>query len=214
MCGGETFTGLRLRQFEGLLRAVRERGGNGPGGGRPWCLSLADRVLLVAVYYRTNLTMRQLAPRFGISSVTVCRVIQRLRPLLALEPAARPTDAADRLWIVDGTLIPVRDRTVGASSRNYRFSANVQVIVDADTRLVVATAWPAPGNKADAHVWRNSGLPAQCQGVPYSMTVPTSTPGSSSRTANARDGPSCRARRKPMPNTARSAPAWNMPSRG
>ncbi|KOV17614.1 transposase, partial [Streptomyces sp. XY413] len=34
----------------------------------------------------------------------------------------------ERLWIVDGTLIPVRDRTVGASSRNYRFSANVQVI--------------------------------------------------------------------------------------
>ncbi|RSO09074.1 IS5/IS1182 family transposase [Streptomyces sp. WAC 06783] len=162
----ETFTGLRLRQFEGLLRAVRERGGNGPGGGRPWCLSLADRVLLVAVYYRTNLTMRQLAPLFGISSATVCRVIQRLRPLLALEPAARPTDAADRLWIVDGTLIPVRDRTVGASSRNYRFSANVQVIIDADTRLVIATARPAPGNKADAHVWRNSGLPAQCQGVP------------------------------------------------
>ncbi|MFC5150091.1 transposase family protein [Streptomyces aureoversilis] len=161
----ETFTGLRLRQFEGLLQVVRERGGNGPGGGRPWCLPLADRVLLVAVYYRTNLTMRQLAPLFGVSSATVCRVIQRLRPLLALEPAARPTDAAGRLWIVDGILIPVRDRTVGASSRNYRFSANVQVIIDADTKLVVATARPAPGNKADAHVWRDSGLPAQCQGV-------------------------------------------------
>jgi hypothetical protein len=59
----ETFTGLRMRQLEGLLRVVRERGGNGPGGGRPWCLPLADRVLLVAhrvllvaVYYRTNLT--------------------------------------------------------------------------------------------------------------------------------------------------------------
>lgn len=161
----ETFTGLRMGQFERLLKVVRERGGNGPGGGRPWCLPLADRVLLVAVYYRTNLTMRQLAPLFGISPATVCRVIQRLRPLLALEPAVRPADAADRLWIVDGTLIPVRDRTIGASSRNYRFSANVQVIIDADTRLVVATARPTPGNKADAHVWRNSGLPAQCQGV-------------------------------------------------
>lgn len=61
----------------------------------------------------------------------MCRVIQRLGPLLALEPARTPADAADRLWIVDGTLVPVRDRTVGASSRNYRFSANVQVIVDA-----------------------------------------------------------------------------------
>ncbi|QWA20732.1 transposase family protein [Streptomyces osmaniensis] len=161
----ETFTGLRMRQFEGLVRVVRERGGNGPGGGRPWALPLPDRVLLVAVYYRTNLTMRQLGPLFGISSATVCRVIGRLGPLLTLEEAARPADAAARLWIVDGTLIPVRDRTVAASSRNYRFSANVQVIIDADTRLVVATARPAPGNKADAQVWRNSGLAQHCEGV-------------------------------------------------
>ncbi|MER6723061.1 IS5/IS1182 family transposase, partial [Streptomyces halstedii] len=27
----ETFTGLRMRQFERLLKVVRERGGNGPG---------------------------------------------------------------------------------------------------------------------------------------------------------------------------------------
>ncbi|MET9392675.1 transposase family protein [Streptomyces sp. NPDC006624] len=161
----ETFTGLRMKQFERLLKVVRERGGNGPGGGRPWCLPLADRVLLVAVYYRTNLTMRQLAPLFGCSPATVCRVIQRLRPLLAIEPAAAPPDAADRLWIVDGTLIPVRDRTTGASSRNYRFSANVQVIIDADTKLVIAAARPVPGNTADAKAWRDSGLARHCEGV-------------------------------------------------
>ena len=161
----ETFTGLRMRQFVRLLKAVRERGGDGPRVGRPWRLPLADRVLLVAVYYRTNLTMRQLAALFGISPATVCRVIQSLGPLLALEPASRPADAADRLWIVDGTLIPVRDRQVGASSRNYRFSANVQVIIDADTRLVVAAACPAPGNRADARIWRDSGLARTCEGI-------------------------------------------------
>ncbi|MEU2074589.1 IS5/IS1182 family transposase, partial [Streptomyces sp. NPDC013489] len=53
----ETFTGLRTDRFVKLVKVVRERGGNGPGGGRPWCLPLPDRVLLVAVYYRTNLTM-------------------------------------------------------------------------------------------------------------------------------------------------------------
>ncbi|MEV7600995.1 transposase family protein [Kitasatospora sp. NPDC089797] len=144
----ETFTGLRVRQFEGLVRVVRERGDNGPGGGRPWCLPPADRVLLVAVYYRTDLTMRQSAPLFGISTATVCRIVQRLGPLLALEAVARPAPGVERLWIVDGTLIPVRDPTVGASGRNYRLSANVQVVIDADTRLVVATARPVPGNKA------------------------------------------------------------------
>ncbi|MFE2522077.1 transposase family protein [Streptomyces mirabilis] len=161
----ETFTGLRLTQFSRLLKAVRERGGNRTMQGRPWSLPLAERVLLVAVYYRTNLTMRQLGPLFGVSSSTVCRVIQRLGPLLALEPVSRPADAADRLWIVDGTLIPVRDRQVGASSRNYRFSANVQVIVDADTRLAIAAARPAPGTTADAHAWRASDLAQHCQDV-------------------------------------------------
>ncbi|MET9418339.1 transposase family protein [Streptomyces klenkii] len=161
----ETFTGLRVTQFARLLRVVRERGGNGTLRGRPWSLLLAERVLMVAVYYRTNLTMRQLGPLFGVSSSAVCRVIQRLGPLLALDPLSRPADAADRLWIVDGTLIPVRDRGVAASSRNYRFSANVQVIVDADSQLVIAAARPVPGTTADAHAWRASGLSELCQGV-------------------------------------------------
>ncbi|GAA2540603.1 hypothetical protein GCM10010423_43410 [Streptomyces levis] len=114
----EAFTGLRVEQFGRLLKAVRERGGDGRGWGRPWRLPSAERVLLVAVSYRTNLTMRQLAPLLGVSPATVYRVIQRLVPLLALEPVRAPQDAVERLWNVDGTLIPVRDRKVGTSSRN------------------------------------------------------------------------------------------------
>ncbi|MYY82064.1 MULTISPECIES: transposase family protein [unclassified Streptomyces] len=161
----ETFTGLRIEQLGRLMKAVWERGGNGTLRGRPWSLPLAERVLVVAAYYRTNLTMRQLGPLFRRSSSTVCRVIQKLGPLLALEPLTRPADAADRLWSVDGTLAPVRDRDVGSSSRNYRFSANVQLIVDADTRLVIAAARPVPGTTADAPAWRASGLAGHRQGV-------------------------------------------------
>ncbi|MGM9469412.1 transposase [Streptomyces murinus] len=58
----------------------------------------------------------------------------------------------------------LRGRGVGASSRNYRFSANAQVVVDAETRLVVA-ARPVPGNIADARAWRDSGLAEHCHGV-------------------------------------------------
>ncbi|MFD8737443.1 transposase family protein [Streptomyces sp. NPDC059618] len=161
----ETFTGLRVTQFARLLKVVRERGGDGTLRGRPWSLPLAERVLMVAVYYRTKLTMRQLGPLFGVSSSSVCRVVRRLGPLLAIEPVARPAAGADRLWIVDGTLVPLRDRSVAASSRNYRFSANVQVVVDADTRLVIAAARPVPGTTADARAWRASGLSRHCEGV-------------------------------------------------
>ena len=94
----------------------------------------------------------------------MCRIIQQVGPLLAREPAPRPEGAVERLWIVDGTLIPVRDRTVAASSRNYRFSANVQVVIDADTRLVVATAPPVAGNAADAHAFRDTGAQV-CAGM-------------------------------------------------
>ncbi|WP_181794251.1 transposase family protein [Streptomyces sp. WELS2] len=161
----ETFTGLRMTQFSGLLKAVRERDGNGALRGRPWSLPLDGRVPMVAVHYRTNLSMRQLGPLFGVSSSRACRVIQRLGPLLALEPASCTAETANRLCIVDGTLVPVRDRNVGSSSRNYRFSANVQVVVDADTRLAIAAARPLPGPTADAHAWRASGLSDHCQDV-------------------------------------------------
>ncbi len=68
----------------------------------------------MTVYCSIHLTMRQLAPLLD-SLATVCRVIQRLGPLLAMEPARASAGLADRLWIVDGTLVLVRDRTVGAS---------------------------------------------------------------------------------------------------
>ncbi|WP_345942585.1 transposase family protein, partial [Streptomyces sp. SID486] len=70
----EVFTGLRPAQFRRLVQAVRIKGGRALAPsrpGRPWALDLEDRVLLVAMYYRTNLTMRQLAPLFGISPAAV-----------------------------------------------------------------------------------------------------------------------------------------------
>ncbi|MBP2055223.1 hypothetical protein J2Z21_008236 [Streptomyces griseochromogenes] len=57
----------------------------------------------------------------------------------------------------------------------------MQVIVDADTRLVIAAARLVPGTTADAHAWRASGLSEHCQGVTvlgdgaylnYGMAVP------------------------------------------
>ncbi|QSY49493.1 transposase family protein [Streptomyces griseocarneus] len=60
----KVFTGLPPCQFQRLVRAVIREGGRALASDRPgrrWALSLEDRVLLVAAYCRTNLTMRQLA---------------------------------------------------------------------------------------------------------------------------------------------------------
>jgi hypothetical protein len=48
-----------VRQFRRVVRIVAGRGGEQTGTGRRWSPPLADRVLLIAMYYRTNLTMLQ-----------------------------------------------------------------------------------------------------------------------------------------------------------
>ncbi len=160
----EVFTGLAPGRFRRLLQAVEQAGGPelvAGRPGRPWSLPLADRVLLVAVYYRTNLTMRQLAPLFGISVAAVGRIIDRHGPWLALQPCRR-RPRRDEVLIVDGTLVPTRDRTVSAPAKNYRYSANLQVVIEADTRLVFIVGNPLPGNHNDCTAFGASGAEAAC----------------------------------------------------
>jgi len=63
---------------------------------------------------------------------------------------------------VDGTLIPTHDRSVSASSKNYRYSVNMQVVIDANTRLGVAVGNTMPGNRHDSRAYRDSGVDQQC----------------------------------------------------
>ncbi|MEE1743392.1 helix-turn-helix domain-containing protein, partial [Streptomyces sp. JV184] len=81
-----TFTGLSPRAFGRFVTALRREGADFPGRGRPWKLTRENRVLLVAAYWRTNLTMRQLAPLFGVSKSGAHRVIDDLGPRFALRP--------------------------------------------------------------------------------------------------------------------------------
>ncbi len=123
-------------------------------------------MLLVAAYWRTNLTMRQLAPLFGVSKSAADRVIDHLGPKLALQPRKR--FAKDAVLIVDGTLVPTRDHRVAEQSKNYRYSTNHQVVLDADTRLVVVVGKPLPGNRNDCKAWEESGAKAA---VGKTMTI-------------------------------------------
>lgn len=129
------FTDLSPRCFRTLVTALRRERADAVRRGRPWSLSLEDRVLLVTTYWRTNLTMRQLTPLFGISKSAVDRIIDHVGPLLALRPRLR--SAKGTVLIVDGTLVPTRDHAVAEQSKNYRYSTNHQVVINADTRLVV-----------------------------------------------------------------------------
>ncbi|GAA2462896.1 hypothetical protein GCM10010405_54050 [Streptomyces macrosporus] len=99
--------------------------------GRSWSLPLEDRVLLVAAYWRTNLTLRQLAPLFGISKSAAGRIVAHLGSALALQ--LRTRFRRQTVLIVDGTLVPIRDHSIAERSKNHRYSTDHQVAIDADT---------------------------------------------------------------------------------
>ncbi|MEU7062908.1 transposase [Streptomyces sp. NPDC046161] len=158
----EPFSGLSEVQFARLVALLRRRGGDVQRG-RPWGLPLEDRVL-VATNWRTNLTLRQIAPLFGVSKSAADRILDHLAPLPATSPARRPRK--DTVYIVDGTLVPTRDRSIAASSKNYRYSTNLQVVIDANSHFVVAIGTPLPGSRNDCRAFAESRVDRACRGAP------------------------------------------------
>ncbi|MGY3340907.1 hypothetical protein ACVW0K_007006 [Streptomyces filamentosus] len=112
-------------------------------------------MLLITAYWRTNSTLRQVAPLFGVPKSAADRTVSHLGPLLTLKPPRRFRKYT--VLIVDGTLVPTRDRTVAERSKNYQYSTNHQVVIDADTRCVVVVGRPLPGNRNDCKARALSG---------------------------------------------------------
>jgi hypothetical protein len=54
---------------------------------------------------------------------------------------------------------------MSASSKNYRYSTNLQVAIDANTRLCVAVGETLPGNRNDTTAYRDSSISDQCAGA-------------------------------------------------
>lgn len=142
------FPGLSPRQFGKLVTVLRRAGADAVRRGRPWSLPLEERTLLVAACWRTNLTMWQLAPLFGVSKSRADRIIDHLGPMLALQSHKR--FAKDAALIVDGTLVPTRDHGVAEQSKNYRYSTEHQVVIDADTALSSWSAAPLVQGRSQA----------------------------------------------------------------
>ncbi|MGK4578835.1 helix-turn-helix domain-containing protein [Kitasatospora sp. HPMI-4] len=86
----ELLTGLTEEDFEELLETLRSRAEtDGPRAGRRWTLSLENRVLLVTTYWRTQLTMREVATVFGVSKSAADRIVGHLGAHLELSSPGR-----------------------------------------------------------------------------------------------------------------------------
>lgn len=60
------FSGLSTRHFGALVTVLQGQGADAARKSRPWSLPPEDRALLIAAYWRTSLTTRQLAPLSGV----------------------------------------------------------------------------------------------------------------------------------------------------
>jgi len=139
-------------------------------------LSVSAILRLTLLALRHNLTQRLLAALFGIDQSTACRAIAWMRALLAdvLAPEiARAGDAGTALGrlldeagsrpvivLVDGTLVPVSDRSwdpLNYSGKHRRKGRSIQVLADVTGRLL-HVGLPQPGRMHDARAVAESGL--------------------------------------------------------
>ncbi|MFD6826710.1 hypothetical protein ACFWC5_41240 [Streptomyces sp. NPDC060085] len=123
-----------MRQFERLLKVVRERDGNAAHGGR---------LLPHEPHHTTAHSAVQQLAGAGVPNPPATAAA-------AHDRTARTDDALGQPHIKNHTLTPDHDRKIDASSRTHRFPANIQVITDADTKRMTPTAQPVPSNTADA----------------------------------------------------------------
>jgi hypothetical protein len=144
-------TGITPTAFDGLLAQLtpryeqaeaRRKGRPGrrrkPGGGRKHTLALADRLLMLLIYYRTYVTHVFLGFLFGLDDSAVGRNINPLQPLLAgifRIPERRVELAEDEIreLFFDATERPTRRPTRGQrgfySGKRKRHTIKTQVVV-------------------------------------------------------------------------------------
>ncbi|MFI0777381.1 transposase [Streptomyces sp. NPDC021212] len=102
-------------------------------------------------------------------------------------------------------MVPTRDRTIVEQSKNYRYSINHQVVIDADFQLVVAIGRPLPGNRNDCKAWELSGAKAAVGRATVIADGGYRGSGCSFRTAVNAARPNCQCgERSTTPPTARS----------
>ncbi len=99
----------------------------------------------------------------------------------------------DQVAIVDGTLVPSRDQRLAARSKNYRYSTNLQVAIDADTRLPrlrhrrrtrrPTRRWPTAATRATPKVITPYANPATAANSPTGRRA--STPSTAASRARA-----------------------------
>jgi hypothetical protein len=186
-------TGISPTAFDELLAKLvplyqqaeaRRKGRPGrnrkPGGGRKHSLELADRLLMLLIYYRTYITHAFLGFLFGLDDSAVGRDINPLGPLLAgifRIPERRVEIAEDEIreLFFDATERPTRRPRRGQrafdSGKEKRHTIKTQVVVARERKSpgsgpgprelrIVAVSGSVPGGTHDKKLYDKSPVVA------------------------------------------------------
>lgn len=97
-----------------------------------------------------------MAPFTGLSPRQFGKLVAAVRSKGA-NPALQPVSGSARRPCSSSTTpVPTRDHTVAEQSKNYRYSTNHQVVIDADIRFLYARQWTSEAERARAIAVRNN----------------------------------------------------------
>ena len=190
----QSLTGLRVREFEHLLadllpmyqaaeikRLSRPDRQRAIGGGDRFDLAAVEQLLVAVIWLRTYPVQLVLGFLFGVSGVTVGRLLGRWVPVL--EQAGRDTmrlpdpgkkrhrtldallaDTPQLAVIIDTFEQPVQRPQTRAEADGYysgkkkRHTLKSQIAIDEHTGAIADVAASVPGPTADLAVLKDSGL--------------------------------------------------------
>jgi DDE superfamily endonuclease/Helix-turn-helix of DDE superfamily endonuclease len=116
--------GVSVSQFEEILLKIEPQWqkqviNRYKRPGRDYKLELGDMLLLLLLYYRSYITQMFIGYLFGIDDSRVCRIIQRLEPILAGELALTKTKHLSQEE-VETLIIDATEQPIERPSRNQK----------------------------------------------------------------------------------------------
>ena len=131
--------------------------------GRPSDLDLADMILMLLLYYRSYITQEFVGYLFNLDKFQVCRIIQKLEPILAKVMAISKTKKLSQEEVehllIDATEQPIerpkKQQKPYYSGKKKRHTIKTQVTVTLKGRIT-AVSKPRPGSVHDFTIFKQS----------------------------------------------------------
>lgn len=157
--------GVTPSQFEEILKKAaplweRQVLGAYKRPGRHFALSLADMILMLLLYYRTYSTQVFIGFLFGLDDSRVCRIIQRLEPILvrvmALPKERLLSQQAIEEILVDATEQPIERPKKGQkpyySGKKKRHTVKTEIRTTRQGKILhISKAYPGSVHDYAAH---------------------------------------------------------------